>query len=668
MIHLKDEMNWRFDKDQRRIDFMLDEDIRMVNRYIDTLNYNRGAMEKHYTEWSDIEDQYTNNIEETSKMPNSKMNRVVSIIEGMVSQAVDNNIAITTKGQGPEDESFAEDARIGLNWALRQNKIKQKLSLHERRRFKFGGAWIKVVHDKNFAGGFGLAKIQVPSLSKVWVDRKIKDFFRLDEADYIAESIRCSKSYAVQVYGYDKAMAIDYGPNNMFDSSVFAESFDLPDDDSSWVLIQYWSRPDGVLRLQEFSGCGILLYDSFRGKNRKENQKDKEEIPRSYYKHIYDQYPYFYTPKYTIEGDFYGFGDGRLLVSLQRMINELYDKIRIQMRPNLVLIDAYSEVSIEGYDDNSYDPVYFDGAKTQGRQPVYHIPWGQVGAEMFQLLEQVNIDVQRAVRFSDLMIGQAKSADTATEAAIQQQQGNAHSTHEKGVLESTLSEVAKYMLGLMIEFNEGGMSLRINEDEDKEAENEYAWVDFNQMSEVPQQMPATKSYKDEYTKRHPDQEAPKYEIVEGPGGKAITKSVCLDIEISVGSALPKNPAFLWSMIEKLSQMLVVDTDEQQPIAKPAISWKELREFMVIYLGIPIKSEDQMKAFVEKYKEIQMQEMAQAQAQRGSVQGGPNAGAAVGQAAQGQMPSPMNAGMTETGNVMQPEQKPAGPMGPGEGPM
>jgi hypothetical protein len=177
-------------------------------------------------------------------------------------------------------------------------------------------------------------------------------------------------------------------------------------------------------------------------------------------------------------------------------------------------------------------------------------------------------------------------------------------------------------------------------------------------------MPATKSYRDEFKARNPEAPEPKYEIVER-NGVTVTKSICLDIEISVGSALPKNPAFLWQMIERLSQMLVVDTDEAQPTPKPAISWGELREFMVTTLGIPIKQNDQMKEFVEKYQ--QMQAM---QAQQQQMQGAGGGGQQMG-GGEGQMPDAMTQGMGAGGGVMQPSAEgaaPEGPMGAGVGPM
>ena len=53
---------------------------------------------------------------------------------------------------------------------------------------------------------------------------------------------------------------------------------------------------------------------------------------------------------YSREGNLWGYGDGKLLLPLQKLINELYDKIRIASRPNLLLFDINSELSLDDFD------------------------------------------------------------------------------------------------------------------------------------------------------------------------------------------------------------------------------------------------------------------------------------------------------------------------------
>lgn len=595
---------WREHKESQRAIFM-DEDERMyINNCITLLEHTISVYSKFFDEWETIDDYYRNNIDDEEGLPNSRMNIIASAVDGMVSQLVDKNIQVATKGVGPEDEQFAAVVRTGANWILRQNDMFKKMAINARRYVKFGVSWYKVVFEEGYARNFGLAKIMVPPLNCVFVDSNVTDITRLQEAAFIAETIVVDRRYMVENYGLDKASIVDYGQNQFRYNGIFYSTIAPQALDDSVVLIQWWSKAEGKLRLQEFTACGVLLYDSHKTGDRKTNQRGVSFKRESFYKYVSDKYPYFLDVKYPIEGSLYGFGDGKLLLPLQKAINELYDKIRIQMRPHLIAVDTHSEIDISNFDENSFDPVYFDGAKTQGRQPVHYIPWGSITNDMFQLIEMMHTEAQRIIRFSNTMIGQGQ-AETATEAAIQQQQGNAHIDHEKTKIEHTLSDIIKYCIGVMMELSKSGKSLRINDDED-----EYDWVDFRQFTKVPVQVPATAGFTSEFLKANPSSKPPKYETVE-ENGKTITKSIELDLDISIGSGLPRNPAFLWTMIEKLAQLMVIDTDEAQPVPKPVINWAEMRDFIKNILGIPIKDDDQMKKFVEEMNRIKVEQMQKA---------------------------------------------------------
>lgn len=593
---------WREQKELCRDEFMTDDEKMYINNCITQLQHSVSSASQKFAQWETVEEYYSNDLEEMEKMPNSRMNIVVSTVEGLTSQLVDKNVQAACKGVGPEDEQFAAVVQTGTNWLIRNNELFEKLGMHERRRSKFGLGWLKLVFDENYAGGFGLAKIMVPPLNMIFVDSNCTDITRLEEASFIAECINVDRRYMVETYGLEKSGVVDYGMNQFRDNGVFESNIITPLAlDDSVTIIQWWSKAEGKLRLQEFSACGVLLYDSHKAGDRKTNQKSKEIVRKSFYKFVSDKYPYFITIKYPQEGYLYGFGDGWLLIPLQKALNELYDKIRIMMRPHLMAVDSHSDIDISGFDDNSFEPVYFDGARTQGRQPVHYIPWGTISNDLFQLINQIHTEAQRVVRFSNTMIGQGQ-AETATEAAIQQQQGNSHINHEKTRIEHTLARVLKYAIGMMMELSKTGKSLRINDDE-----KEYDWVDFRHFAKVPVQMPATSKFTSQYLAANPGTTPPKYEAVEENGG-TVTKSIELDLDISVGSGLPRNPAFLWTMIEKLSQLMVVDTDEQQPMPKPAINWAEMRDFMKNILGIPIKNDDQMKKFVEQMKKFQAEQL------------------------------------------------------------
>jgi hypothetical protein len=566
------------------------------------------------------------------------MNIIVSAVEGLVSQLVDKNISCSCKGVGPEDDQFANIVNTGIKWLISNNDMFKKSAIHNRRRAKFGFGWYKVVFNEGYAGGFGLSEILVPPVNKVFVDSNITDVTRIQDAMFIAETMVYSKQVMIDLYGYDKAHSVDYGPNQFSDNGVFEEAFTAMTNEFSTVVIQWWSRYEGYLRLQEFSACGLLLFDSCKDGTRKDNQKGLEIKARPYYKYVENKYPYFYTGKYHVEGRLHGFGDAFLLLPLQKAINEIYDKIRIQMRPNLMAIDSYADINIEEFNDNSFEPVEFDGGQLMGRQPVYNIPWGAINNEMFALIERVHTEAQRVIRFSNTMIGQG-DAQTATEAAIQQEQGNSHISHDKVLHEQTLNDVFKYAIQLMMEFSKTGKALSIGDDE-----KEYDWVDFRNFANIPAQIPATEGFTKEFLSKNPNAKPPKYEALQ-EGDKVVTKPIELDVYISMGSGLPKNPAFVWNMIEKLSQLMVLDTDEAPPAPKPAISWVELRDFLKNILGIPIKTDDQMKKFVEQMKAVQA-----AQLQKNMKSGIPPTG-----------PSPMGAETPGGPGGNQPEEQP-GTMG------
>jgi hypothetical protein len=292
-----------------------------------------------------------------------------------------------------------------------------------------------------------------------------------------------------------------------------------------------------------------------------------------------------------------GFGDGKLFKPLQKMINEIYDKIRIQMRPNLNLVDVDTEIDIDNFDEeDSFNPIPFNGKKVRGN-PVWSVPWGQVGQEVWKLIDGIHSEAQRITRFSDIMTGQGQSASTATEAAIQQSQGNTHSEHEKMFLEDTLSDVSSYMLALMMEKFVGGKAFRVHGEG-----KAYEWVDFEKMASIPALKPASSSYKNKFQEYNPGKPQPEWEHVSDEKGNPVMKSVELDIDISVGSGLPKNKAFLWQMIDTLSQRMGTDMSTGQPVQKPLVDYNDTRDFIIKYLGIPLKGDNDFEEFIKKFKE------------------------------------------------------------------
>jgi hypothetical protein len=562
-------------KEMQREEFMTREEINEIDENITRLNHNRGYMSQYYTRWSQEDKAYRNDQDIKPNRPNTRVGIMNAIIESQVSSLVDKNIAVMCKGEGVSDESFANWGKVGLEWTLRKNQFKKVLAVHERRRSLHGVGIFKVFFDTEAMHGFGLSKITAVPLNKIFIDTKVKDPLRFQDAEYIAETIRLSKSQVEQIYGEEKSDAIDYGNFAYEDLNTYSEEETFYDDDNAATIIQWWTKHKGILRLQEFSGCGVLLYDSHKTGNRDDNQKNNSFEHKSYYRYVNNKYPFFFTGMYPEEGSIWGIGDGTLLKPLQDMLNDLYDKIRMSARPHLILFDPNSEVDLEDFDENSLEPRPADLSRGTAVQSV---PWGTINESWWRLLVQVHSEIQRVARTSYMMLGQGGGADSATEAAIQQQQGAGAIDHKKLILQETLIEMCEYILSLMMEFYTEAKTFRIHEEK-----KEYEWIDFRQLTNVPTMIPATDAYKSDYRKNNPGKEEPEWMVLTDENGKPMTKNVDFDIQISIGAGLPQNKAFIYQMAEKLSQ-LVVD-------GQNVIDYPEMRKFIKDFLGIPLSDSD-----------------------------------------------------------------------------
>ena len=566
------------ERDQR-LDFMTEQEIRMVDDYLTKIEQNRGNMGEYYERWEEEQIAYAGDQVLVDNRPNSRVNITNANIEGQIAGLIDQNLEIRCTGQGPSDQSFSRWAEIGLDWTLRKNNIKMKLKRHATRFLLFGPALFKLHWDEDAVNGFGLCTITCPPLNMVFIDQLINDPFRLQEAEYIAEVILKSKTWAEDEYG-DVASNIFYGGADR--SPIFTKEKTTDDEDAFW-LIQLWTKTDGNLRLIEFSEDGVLLYDSFK---EWDGKKFRElDDPEPFYR--YNKYPYFLSNLYYEEGKLYGFGDGKLLRPLQDMINDLYDQIRRAARPNRIFFDPESDVELSDIDEDD-GPV----PCLNPNQTIRVVEAGTVNEALWRLLANIHIEVQRVIRFSELMIGQRASTATATEANIQHQQGASGIDHKKLIIQDTLNDLCYYMLDMMMEKYEGGRWFRIAEDKD-----DYEWVDFRQLNMLPVQIPASEGFINEFKQINRDAETPQFEQLTDKDGKPMTKQVDLDIKMSLGAGLPKNKAFLYQMLERLSRMAIE--------GRSVLTWSEMREFVEDFLGFPLKDEDEIMAEMQMQQQQQM---------------------------------------------------------------
>jgi hypothetical protein len=568
---------WRASKELQRDNFMTEEEKTRINKYVSEIQIASSRLDSEREKWSEIDKYYANKQDDRPKMPNSKMNIICSTVEGEIAEMLEQDFATAVKAEDPASLEYAKGVKLFLDWTLRKNHFNKKQETHERRRIKFGIGIFKVCFDETAFGGYGLCKLETPSIDKVYFDSIIGslDSEAIENSEYIYETINMGYEAAKKFYGKEKADSIDYGVNQYWDGKVFDREIPF-DSENAWTLIQRWSKPDGILRVEEFSHDGLLLYDSHKVGTRKDNQKNNKVQKKSYYSKVFDRYPYFVTGVYQEESSLYGFGDGELLLPLQKMINNLYDKIQIAARPPAVLVDSNTNVDIDSFDEDSFAPVYYDSSPNM--EPIRTVNYGGVNDAWWRLLDYIRSESQRVVRFSDMMIGQSQGG-TATEASINQKQGIKCAYQKQTQFQDTIQDVCEYMVCLAQEYHTGKYFSTGKKDE-------YHYVDLSK-DKVRVMKPAGAGFTREYMALHPDSEMPKYEMTD------IEKNPEYNIEITIGAGMPKTPSFLYSMVEKLSQMQSID-EQGQP--KPVITWQELREFIKTYLGLSLDDSEAQKMF------------------------------------------------------------------------
>lgn len=575
--------------------------------------------------WAKLEEAYLGKQPEKDGVPNTRVNIILANIEGQAGELASQDIAVSCIGQSGNDQEFAEDARINLEWDIRHQEDLFGTEMDAARRLlKLGTMAFKICYDPYAFDGFGVPRIESPSIDRIVIDPKITSYRRAQDAEFQGEYISMSRAEAERMWGKDKAEAIRYGSLNeedlIFQSDTYAD-----DDENSWTLIQYWTKDDGKLRLREFAHCGLLLYDSFKGDDREENQKTNKVVPNSYYTCVYDKYPYVFRICYPREGRFYGMGDAELITNLQNMLNNLYDMIRIAARPNLLLVDTAANVDPDELAEEDFRPLPFDSDSfgNNNRDPVHVVKWGDVNENWWRLVSSVHQEVQRVLRYSSLMMGQNVNTNSATEAAIQQQQGSRATNIKQKILESALTEALNYCLGLDLQFRSGKKSMRLSDEKP-----EYRDINFDSLKNIPVMVDTEESVKKMFQEN--GNEAPDQQVLQRKG-KDVTKSVALDVKVNIGAGMPKNPAYLADLANKLSQLLIMDANGQ---TRPAISWEEFRKVARDIFGFPL---------MDDYEVMKTQPSLPTQAMTGMPQMG-------GENPYGSQPSmDANAPLTQNGN-------------------
>ena len=601
----------------KTVDELMTEDEQdRVNFYLDKYESGKADMEDRLAEWEEIHQAYKGERTDTVDYgtPNEvPVNVVISQVEGQVSSMMNNNITGTYKGIGYSDQKFARTAGIVGDFVLRQNDAKGLTKIAGRRYIQFGNTILTVNWDSERMNNLGLPVIESPKLGTVFVDDKIDDISKdLQRADYIIQEIGSrSIIWARREFGDEIADAIQMG-NNVKDFE-----YEDTDDNESFTYLRIWTKNNEQenLQLLEISLCGILL---------------SESNPRSpYYKNVFNQYPFFIAGLYKDESDSYYFGDGKILLPMQKYINKLYDEI-------MLAIKFSSQGRTYADPSSQLNPVEFaeaDPSKLMYAKNPNQLLRTERGAGInevvLQLLRQIMDKVQEATRFSALMTGNDPGRYmTATQAGIQMQQGVTGIDDKKSDLSKIMGDALNYSLGLCMEFWTAAKAFRVADNDE-----EFEWVDTRQLASIPEMIPASSEFISNFRKRNPsEEEAPEYmqlDIEDEETGETTgaTKQIELDVTVNIGEGLPNNKVALYNMVLSLSQIMLPDEDTGE--VRPLIGFQQFRKMVETYLGIRIDEEKDENAYImqlEQERDMLLEQMGgeTAQGQLQMPQGSPEA--------------------------------------------
>lgn len=516
-------------------------------------------------DWATYEDYWAGRVNETGgeDHPASNTNIIHPIIESQVADLVDQPLDIMLKGLEPSDQRYAKNTQALLEWVWKKNNPELKLDKAERQRLKFGGSVIKVWFDPHAFKDRGLPTFDPINSANYFPDPKIKDYLKMQDADFIIHAMPKSIKYLRQRFGENAKMV---EANAQYQNSPLI--YEGSDADaagqagkSQALLIEQWSREldendEWILRVVHMAN-GIILRDSF------EDLKDEESGKvSSYYEN--GKYPFVYIPCYSREGVMWGMGDITLLKPIQDMINDLDDQIRMNARlmGNIqVVVGIATGINLKKWTNKP-------GLKIPARDPSAwkmvtppnipsHIPGRR--AEGFREAEIIS-------GRSDIVEGRSGGSLRAASAVISMQEAGLRRVNHKRLLaQAGYKMVIELLLDYIKEFYTEEMAFRLTNADAKESDDNYMWATGSQLKNIPKLVPDYGGVQDD------DGNLPLAELKDEEGN-TMEKEAEFDIEVIVGTGLPNNKAFIYQATIELHREGILTNEEARLCLKELINW------------------------------------------------------------------------------------------------
>lgn len=565
--------NWR--------SMMTDEEYRTGLYYLNKYMLRKADVNANKELWDRIEELCAcqrDPDEDDPDYPNNVVPIITPVVEGQVASIIEGNIEISHATDNPAHESMMCKYDAASDYVRRKNRFIDHMKDFTREYDKIGNAII----TPSWEDGFGVVKGKprgFPRLTvcpplTVLVDGRIKDSKDLQYAEYIIHEIGFQTlSWARREYGDEKADCLAAGYN-----WYQGENPDVSTDDQySFTLLHVWTRNNkqGNLQLIEMDANGFVLRMS--------------DPSKPYYKYVDNEYPFYMARMIAIVGQFYGYGDGQILMKAQEAINNLTDEMELACRFSAqpkVIVDPRAKMGADQLNSNPADIAVCNNP----RENIMVLQAQGINPVVIQAIKWIKEYAPEAVRFSPLMTGNQQGVSaTATQINSQMIQGAVGINDKKSDIARAMEWVDRYCLKLCMEYWDKPFWAVIGNDY-KNAQ----FIDFKEMMKAPAAVPVTQSVRARLDKmrnmfRGASKKKPNMDIARDDNGEIIYTDIDFDTKVYIGKGISRGKTDVYNILMGLAGTMLTLPDGRRMMAISPERWTELMEQT---LGMKLKSENE----------------------------------------------------------------------------
>lgn len=562
-------------------DLMTDEQIKRGQYYQDQYMIRRGEVESLKAEWDELWRLYACERDpdpNDPSLPNSFIPLITPVCEGQVAAMMESTIDFSHVTDNPAHEQYMRQLDEAAAWFRRKGNFNLQMKDFARMYEVIGGAWIVPVwekcHSKKKGLPSGYPRFTVPPIQSVLVDGRIKDYKDLQNAEYIIHEIGYQAiGWARKEYGDEKAEALAAGYNRA-DGEEPMQSYD---DRNSFLLLHVWTRSNeqGNLQLIEMDVNGLILRES--------------DPSKPYYEKVDNEYPFYFARMMPKQGNFYGYGDGKLLKPMQQTVNRLTDELELAARfsaqSKIVIDAAKGNCDIEQFNADPSKPIVCDNPN----QNIRELQPGGINAVVVNMIEFTLREAQRATRFADIMTGQSVAASsTATSVNAQLQMGSVGIKDKKTDIAEAMAWADMYGLKMCLQYWKAPFWANVVGEQPE-------FVDMQALRDVPASKPlSSKTVNDMLENETPIKNIPAFELVEGDDG-ITTTDFDFSTRVVIGQSIGRGKTEMYNMVVGLVQLGLITAKRAKKLLEDALGFK-----------LSTEEDDEME---QQQKEASMQQAA-----------------------------------------------------------